>query len=216
MRRTLPLFAACALTLLLGLPGHTQDSPSLGDLARQAQKDKSNAPARKVITNEDLPSGSVMGSSGSGNGLGGSLSAGLGQSGGSAGTSKSEGAASALQAVERMEGIMKRLDSLDRATLAKNVLQGMDSNFPGRSKWEEKLYEAKQVYVAQGRDLSQRARQILAAANALQGDRDDNDPRVKEVSAQLKDLVRDAVRADSTFQAVILEGRDLAGQAAPH
>ncbi len=216
MRRTLPLFAACALTLLLGLPGHSQDSPSLGDLARQAQKDKSNAPPRKVITNEDLPSASVLGSSGSGSGLGSSLNAGIGQSGGAAGSSKPGAAQTPLQALERMEAFMNQIDSQDRATLVKTILQGVDSDFPGRSKWEERLYAAKQVYVSQGRDIAQRGRQILAATDSLQGNHDPNDPRVKQVNEQLKDLVRDGVRADAAFQAVILEGRDLAKQASPH
>jgi hypothetical protein len=214
MPRNLTLFAACALTLLFGLPGHSQDSPSLGDLARQAQKDKSNTPPKKVFTNEDLPSGSVLGSSGGG--LGGSLDAGLGQSGGAAGSSKPGAAPSPLQAVERMEGLMNQLDSMDRATLVKNILQGVDTNFPGRSKWEERLYAAKQAYVSQGHDLAQKARQILAATDSLQGSHDANDPRVKQVSEQLKELVRDGVRADAAFQAVVLEGRDLASQAAPH
>jgi hypothetical protein len=207
------LFAACALTLLLGLPGHSQDSPSLGDLARQAQKDKSNAPARKVITNEDLPSGSVLGSSGSGSGLGGSLNAGLGPA---TPSGKPGAAASPLQSLDRMEATMNQIDSLDRASLVKNVLQGANSDFPGRAKWEERLYAAKLDYVSQGHSLVQRGKQLLASSDSLHGNRDPNDPRVKELDEQLKDLVRDAVRADATFQAVMLEGRDLAGQASPH
>jgi hypothetical protein len=115
-----------------------------------------------------------------------------------------------------MEGLMNQLDSLDRATLVKNILQGADSNFPGRSKWEERLYAAKQIYVSQGHDLAQKARQILAATDGLQGNHDANDPRVKEVSERLKELVRAGVRADAAFQAVILEGRDLAGLPPSH
>src|ERR1700722_18024395 len=213
MPRILPLFAACALTLLLGLPGHSQDSPSLGDLARQAQKDKSNAPARKVITNEDLPSGSVLGSSGSGSGLGGSLNAGLGPA---TPSGKPGAAASPLQSLDRMEATMNQIDSLDRASLVKNVLQGASSDFPGRAKWEERLYAAKLDYVSQGHSLVQRGKQLLASSDSLHGNRDPHHPRVKELDEQLKDLVRDAVRADATFQAVMLEGRDLAGQASPH
>src|SRR5271167_1496153 len=58
MPRILSLIAACALALVFSSPGHGQDSPSLGDLARQAQKDKANKPKAKVITNDDMPSGS--------------------------------------------------------------------------------------------------------------------------------------------------------------
>ena len=36
-------------------PGHAQDTPSLGDLARQAQKEKAKDPPKKVFTNDDLP-----------------------------------------------------------------------------------------------------------------------------------------------------------------
>ena len=62
MPRTLHLLASFALAAALGLPAQGQDSPSLGDLARQAQKDKANAPAaKKVFTNEDLPSGPALG-----------------------------------------------------------------------------------------------------------------------------------------------------------
>ena len=81
MPRSLHLFAACALALIFCLPGHGQDSPSLGDLARQAQKDKSNAPAKKVFTNDDLPSSSGLGSSGPSGGSVGGPGAGLGQAG---------------------------------------------------------------------------------------------------------------------------------------
>jgi hypothetical protein len=37
---------------------------------------------------------------------------------------------------------------------------------------------------------------------------------VKELSVKLQSLIRDAVRMDSAFQAVMIEGRDLAAQPA--
>ena len=79
MARSLILIAACALALATCASARAQDSqtptPSLGDLARQAQKDKekekANKPAAKVLTNDDLPSGSGGGTA--------ALAAGFGQ-----------------------------------------------------------------------------------------------------------------------------------------
>jgi hypothetical protein len=208
----LSLFATCAFALVFCLPGYAQDSPSLGDLARQAQKDKSNAPAKRVLTNDDLPPASAPGSSG----LGGSLGTGLGQTGQPTTSGKSGAPSSPSQDLERLEALMNQIDSLDRATLVKNVLQGVDVDFPGRSKWEEKLYAAKLVYASQGHELVQKAKQIVASAEDLKGTQDPNDPRVKDLGNKLKELIRDGVRADADFQAVMLEGRDLASQSSQH
>src|ERR1700692_187631 len=123
MRRGLYFFATCTLALILCLPGHGQDSPSLGDLARQAQKEKTGAPTRKVFTNDDISSGPGIASSG----FGGSLGAGPGQAGQTSTSNKAGTPPTPAQAVERMEATMNMIDSLDRATLVKNVLQGSDS-----------------------------------------------------------------------------------------
>jgi hypothetical protein len=216
MSRTLYSSAACALSLIFCLSGHAQDSPSLGDLARQAKKERGNAPATKVLTNDDISSGSGLGSSGVGNGLGGSLGAGLGQTAKSANSGTPGTAVSPTQGLEKMEALMKQLDSLDRASLVKSALQGSDYNFPGRAKWEERLYAAKVAYSEQGHDILRRAKDIVASAESIQGSHDPNDPRVKELGNRLQELVRDGVRADAAFQAVILEGRDLAGGSAAH
>jgi hypothetical protein len=205
MPRSLHLFAVSALTLVFCLPGHGQDSPSLGDLARQAQKEKGNAPANKVFTNDDLPSGSGLGSSGFNSGLGAGLT-----------STKSSTASSPSKDLERMEALMNQIDSLDQATLVKNALRGVDSDFPGRSKWEEKLYAAKLVYASQGHELVHEAKQIVALSESLRGNQNPNDPQVKDLGDRLKELVRDGVRADAAFQAVILEGRDLASQSSSH
>jgi hypothetical protein len=206
------LFATCAMVLVFCLPGHAQDSPSLGDLARQAQKNKSNAPAKKVFTNDDLSSTSGTGPSE----LGASLDSGLGQAGQATTSGKPDATSSPSQDLERMEALMNRLDSLDRATLVKNVLKGVDFDFPGRSEWEEKLYAAKLAYTSQRHELVQKAKQIVASAESIKGVQDPNDPRVKDLGKRLKELVRDGVRADASFQAVILEGRDLARQSPSH
>jgi hypothetical protein len=211
MPRTLSLIAVCALALAVCAPGRSQDSPSLGDLARQAQKDKdkSSRPAAKVLTNDDVSSGS----SGAPSALGG----GLGPAAPSTGAAGSPGATpTPAESLNRLESLLTQVDSLDRATLAHNVLQDKDVNFPGRAKWEERLFAAKQSYVTQGRAMLQKARQIEASAESLKGSQDPNDPRVKELSAKLQDLVRDGVQVGAAFQAVMMEGRDLASQDAAH
>lgn len=201
MPRSLSLIGVCALALVFSLPAHGQDSPSLGDLARQAQKDKANKPVAKVITNDDVPSGS-------GGGLGQ-----VAQPGAAGSTGAAESPAEKL---DKLESLLGQVDSLDRATLAKNALQGNDTNFPGRDKWEEKLFAAKQTFVSQGRAMLERARQIQASAESLKGVQDPNDPRVKDMGARLQGLVRDAIQIGSAFQAVMMEGRDLAAQASSH
>src|SRR5512135_2137928 len=165
-------------------------------MERQAQKDKhkdqASKPAAKVLTNDDLPS---------------NPGGGLGQPG---------AATSPAEKLAMIETFLDRVESLDRATLVHNALQGRDADFPGRAKWEERLFAAKEAYVAQARDLIQKAKQIVASADSLKGNQDPNDPRVKEMSARLQALIRGAVRTDSAFQAVMIEGRDLAAQADAH
>ena len=109
--------------------------------------------------------------------------------------------------------MIDRLETLDRATLVRNALQGKDADFPGRAKWEDRLAAAKLIYVSRIREVIQQAKLIIASADSLKGSHDPTDPRVKEMSARLETLVHNAVRADSDFQAVIIEGRDLAAQA---
>jgi len=98
----------------------------------------------------------------------------------------------------------------------RNALQGKDVDFPGRAKWEDRLIAARLVFVSRVREVIQDAKQIVASADSLKGHQDPNDPRVKEMSAKLQSLMRNAVQADSGMQAVIMEGRDLAAQAPAH
>ncbi len=212
MRRTLTLMAGCALALAACATAKAQDSasptPSLGEIARQAQKDKANKPAAKVFTNDDLTSNS--------GGSTGALGAGFEQFSQPSSSGKPGAPPSPAEKLAMLETVLNKLDALDRATLARNVLKDKDADFPGRERWEEKLFAAKQDYVAQGRELLQKARQIINSAESLKGDQDPNDPRVKELSAKLESLIHDAVQMDASFQAVMIEGRDLAAQAAAH
>jgi hypothetical protein len=212
MQRSVNFIAACLVALVFCAPGHAQDSPSLGDLARQAQKNKSNSPAKKVLTNDDISSGSSSGAGLASSGLG-SIAA----PAASPGTSSEPSATpSPEQAAGQLEALINKIAALSRAELVKGALQGVDTDFPGRSEWEQKLLSARQEYVAHGRDLLQKAEQIQAAAESLKGIQDPNDRRVKDLTNRMKGLIQDGTTLDAAFQAVILEGRDLATQAQGH
>jgi hypothetical protein len=200
--------AACLAALLFGVPSHAQNSPSLGDLARQAQKNKAKEPVKKVFTNDDLTSGSSSGA-----GLAASTQR---AAAGPAAAGETAHPATAEQAVAQLEGMINQIDALDRDTLVKNALKGVDTDFPGRDRWEQRLLNAKQIYVERGRALLENAKQIQSAAESLRGVRDPKDPRVKDLTNRLQALVREGTRSDAAFQAIILEGRDLAGQALGH
>jgi len=217
MPQSFRLVAASLLALVFCAPGRGQDSPapspSLGDIARQAQKNKADRaaaagkPAAKVFTNDDMSSSSSGGAA--------ALGAGFGQIAPSS-AGKPDASLSPAEKLAALETVLDKLATVDRATLVRNVLSGKDVDFPGRARWEDRLFSAKETYVAQGRALMQKARGIVASAESLKGIQDQNDPRVKEVAARLQSLIRDAVAMDSSFQAVMMEGRDLASQASLH
>jgi hypothetical protein len=216
MARNLVLIASCALALAACASARSQDSQapalSLGDLARQAQKDKdkekANKPAVKVLTNDDVSSSSGGGTS--------ALASGLGQLVKPPAESKAGADPSPTEKLDQLESFLGQVESMDRATLVRSVLNGKDADFPGRSKWEERLFAARETYVVQCRELIQKARQIVATADSLKGSQDPNDPRAKEMTARLQSLMKDGVRTDAALQAVIIEGRDLSGQSAAH
>jgi hypothetical protein len=205
MLRNLALIAACVLSLVFCAPGRGQDSPSLGDLARQAQKDKANnnKPSAKVITNDDMPSGS------------GGIAPALGGGSGRVVQPGSAGNAGAIQSpqegLDKLQSSVDHLDSLDQATLAKDVLEGNDSDFPGRAKWEEKLFAAKKTFVSQTRVVLQKAKQLTASAESIKDAEDPNDLRVKNLGGKLQQLVEETQQNSAAFQAVVAEGKSLAG-----
>lgn len=206
MNRKLSLFAACAVALVVCAPGRGQDTPqntpSLGDIARQAQKDKANKPPAKVITNDDMSSGS--------GGLASALGVGTAQPGQPGVAGKPEVSQSPMDGLDKLQSVVDQLDTLDRATLVSNVLKGNTANFPGRAKWEEKLFAAKQTFVVECRDVLQKARQLEVTAETMKDVQDPNDPRAKMVGAKLQQLIQESQQASSTFQGVIEEGKDLA------
>jgi uncharacterized membrane protein len=228
MRKRIAIsITACALVLGLSAAIYAQDetpsssstpSLSLGDLARQAkkqrdEKDKSSKPAAKVITNDDLssPSPESAGSSLPAGDLAALDQTGLGQTAAKAGV-KIPANTSVAEQMGKLASMLDQIDSMDRASLAKAALGGNDADFPGRANWEQRLASAKQSFVTQGRSLVQRIQQLQASSQGLAGVQDPNDPRVKALSAQLQELVRDASQSSAAFQAVMMEGRDLAAQ----
>jgi hypothetical protein len=187
-------------------PGYAQDQPSLGDVARQARKDKekNGAQPKTVITEDNLPSSKPLGGLSD---LGSSKNAGDGSS-----------MAKGLEALDRAEAALNKLDPLDRSTLAKAALLDNDVDFPNRPRWEDKLYSAKQQYVSHGRELFQQMRQIMKDVRSLtsQGGQrklSSEDPRAQELLRRLQDIMQDAVRTENAYQSVVMEGWDLAKQA---
>jgi hypothetical protein len=212
MRRMFSSIGACVLAAAFCASTRAQDSsspssPSLGDLARQAQKDKASKPATaKVITNDDMSGDSGSVSSALGTGAGHSASKASPADSGSANTPEA--------GIAKLQEAVDHLESLDRASLAQEVLQGNPANFPGRAQWEEKMFAAKQTFVSQLRGLIQQAIQVEASAQGLKSVQDPNDPRVKALKEKLKQLMGTTVQNTATFQAIAEEGKDLAAQPA--
>jgi len=199
--------ALLAWVLIPSTPGYAQDQPSLGDVARQARKDKEKNAAQpnRVITDDNLPSSKPLG--------------GLGDLGSSKNAGDGIAMARGSEALDRAETALNKLDPLDRATLAKAALLDNDVDFPNRPRWEDKLYSAKEQYVSHGRELFQQMRQIMADVRSLQSSQggqrklSSDDPRAQELLRRLQEIVQDAVRTENAYQSVVMEGWDLAKQA---
>ena len=201
MLRTWTAPAILLATLGLCASVRAQDPASLGDLARQLRKDKTNPSAAKVVTNDDIAASKDSGSPGFGAQAPGS-------------------AESAQAAIEKIQATINKLDSMDRATLVKMALQGQDADFQGRVAWENKLWDAKQTYVTRGKETIEKSKQILLTAQKLRESRDGqilkpDDPKVQNFLADLRQFVQNSMRADAAFQAVVMEGWDLVKENAP-
>lgn len=209
MLRKMSFLAGLLWVLILSAPAWAQDQPSLGDVARQARKDKekNKAQAAKVITDDTLPSSK---------GLSGLA---LGDLGSAPGSDQGGAMARALAGLEQAEGALNKLGPMDRATLAKAALLENDVDFPNRRSWEDRLYAAKEQYVSHGRELFREMRQILADAQALKASQDGqkklspDDPRAQQMLRRIQEIMEDAVRTDRAYQSVVVEGWDLAKQA---
>jgi len=213
MLRPMGVLASLLWLAVIATPGHAQDQsqdpaqpqpqPSLADVARQARKDKEkNATKPKtVITDESMPSSKGV--------------TGLSDLGSSQGGVDSGAMAKALAKVEEAEAGLRKLESLDRATLAKALLLDNDVDFPNRRVWEDRLYAAKERYVSREGQLIAELKQIVGQIQSLQsqGKLDPKDPRAQQMKSRLVEIVQDAVRTEQDYRAVVMEGWDLAKQA---
>ena len=207
MLRKMSFLLAATWVLMLSVPSYAQDQPSLGDVARQVRKDKEKnaAQPKTVITDDSMPSSKAL--------------SGLGDLGGSQGAGDGSAMARGLAALDHAEAALNKLDPMDSTTLAKAALLDNDVDFPDRRSWENKLYSAKEQYVSHGRELFREMRKILADAQSLQssnggqGKLNPDDPRAKELLRRIQEILQDAVRTESAYQAVVVEGWDRAKQA---
>jgi hypothetical protein len=184
-------------------------------VARQARKDKekNTTPAKTVLTEDDLSSSKGLGAIDVESFSQAKIT---GDAGGTSAAS-SKALADGWAGLQRGEAALNKLAPMDRATLAKVALQGNNVDFPSRNNWEERLFAAKQVYVAHSRELIQEMKQLLTAAQSMQsGNVNPNDPRGQTLSATAQELLQDAVRTESGFKAIVMEGQDLAKQGNPH
>jgi hypothetical protein len=196
---------------LLALPLHAQDSqPSLGDVARQARKakeerDKSAVPQKNVFTDDNFSSGGAAGK------------ADLARLDNPQ-TPSSDRLNAARAVLDRAARALDMLEPMDRPTLAKLALQGSDADFAGRRAWEDKLFAAKEHYVSHGRDLCRQTKAVLNEMESLTsgGKVPASDPRAQELGHKARMLMQDAYQTEADFQAIILEGQNLAKQGASH
>jgi hypothetical protein len=190
-----------------------EEQPSVADAARQARKDKDKdkekekdktaAPAKTVITEDNISaSGGTT-----------ALSSSLAAPDLSAKPGSNDSPWAKLLATET---VLDRLDSLDRTQLAQVVLKGDTSEFPGRHDWENKLFSAKVSYVTRSRQLIEGMKQILTDLESLrfqdQGKTAPDDPRLQELTQKATQIAQLTARTEAAFQAVVTEGETLARQ----
>ena len=207
---------AAVLCLGLSLPCNAQDqsqdqsqgqtAPSLGDIARQARKDKqknANKP-KTIITDDTLTSSKSL--------------SGFDDLGSTQSVGDSAAISKALSRLEEAESALNKLETLDRATLAKAVLMDNDVDFPNRRDWEDRLYTEKQYYVSHERELIVEVKKTAAQVESWKVSRDgqkldSNDPRVQQLKSRVAEIIQDALRTEQDYRAVVMEGWDLAKQA---
>jgi hypothetical protein len=187
------------------IPGSIS-SANPGDIARQARKDKEKSAdkPKTIITDDTLPSSKSL--------------SGLGDLGSSQSAGDSAAMSKAPSRLEQAESELNKLDTLDRATLAKAVLMDQDVAFPNRRNWEDRLYSEKQHYVSHERELIVEVKKTAAQVEswkASQGGQklDPNDPRVQQLRSRVAEIIQDALRTEQDYRAVVMEGWDLAKQA---
>jgi len=193
----------------MAAPAWCQDSTasttSLGEIARQLRSQKNNSQPATVITNDDVGPPSPAGVLG------------IGAPNGTNSSPTSGANPSPEASLNRWESVVNQIAAIDQQKMVKLALQGSIADFPGRSTWETRLMTAKDAYVTDGRELIREGRELLAKAHTLETEHvESTDPRAKDMEAKLKEFITRAMKMDANFEAVILEGRDLARQAQTH
>jgi hypothetical protein len=203
-----------------------QEQPSLADAARQARqnKDKGATPAKRVFTDEDMASGHSNSNSSSVGGLtsGHSSSTRLGgHSPSRVNATDNTPMGQAWAGIGRAEDSLDQLAPLDRASLARVVLEGNDVDFPGRRAWENRLYVAKETYVAESRQLVDEMKSLMENAQSFQDPSGaakggSDSPQAQELVGRAQRLLLQAKTTEANFKAVMQEGQDQAKLVSRH
>jgi hypothetical protein len=194
-----------ALGAFVALPLLAQDSQpqSLADAARAAReakeaRAKSGAAPAKSFNDDNMAHA-------------GAAKLDLGQV--VSGDSKaSDKVAQARQKFAEAERVLSTLDPMDKSTLAALALQSQNVNFPGRQAWEEKLFAAKQYYVAHCRQMLREANGLLNELESLRskGPINRTDPHVQALVRRSLEIAQDGSTTDAQFETVMKEGAELA------
>src|SRR3954471_8045937 len=199
---------------------HAQDQPqSLGDVARQNRKDKDKnaAPAKTVLNDDNFASGkSSSGTSASSSAAAAGLS-GISAPSAPGNSGDDSPMGKAWAGIGNAEGALDKLVPLDRSALAHVVLENNDVDFPGRRAWEERMYVAKEHYVAHSRQLLEEMKDLMQNAQAMQsGSAKTDSPQAQGMMGRAQSLLSDAQNTESAFKGVMQEGIDQAKQASRH
>jgi hypothetical protein len=222
LRKLILLAAFVGAFLTPSDPVYAQDQPqSLGDIARQNRKEKGKnaAPAKTVLNDDNFGSGKSSGGTSASSSSTGSSAAAASMSGisapGNSGDDSPMGKAWA--GIGNAEGALDKLAPLDRSTLAHVVLENNDIDFPGRRAWEEKMFVAKEHYVAHSRQLLDEMKDLMQNAQAMQsGPAKADGPQAQGLMGRAQSLLSDAQSTEAAFKSVMQEGIDQAKQSSRH
>jgi hypothetical protein len=220
--RKISLLAAFAGILAPWTPAHAQEQASLADVARPVRKDKekNSTPAKRVYTEDDFgPSRRATVSTP------GTHRAEAAASSPPAGASSTSGdsdpMAQASMGIDRASVSLDKMEPLDRAALAKVVLEGNDVDFPNRRNWEERLFAAKQAYVARSRQVLGEMQELMTSAQSLQSSQGvaskvtPDTPQAHELIVRAQQLLQEATNTEAALKLVIQEGQEFAKPSSP-
>jgi hypothetical protein len=144
------------------------------------------------------------------------LGAGTGK--GAQGTTPAEALASLDNAQVKLDRALEVIDAVaaaDRATFVSTILEGNNSDFPGRKQWEDRLMAGRDYYVSHGRQLIQMMKQLMAYAKSMainEPNVSESDARVLTLMKRVKEGYEDAQKTADDFKRLVEEGPALAKQ----